>query len=243
MKHFGQKSRLQYNRQKAAPSIPTPGQSYGYEEDSEGVLRAQDAPPQDKTMGPAYYNVFYDDTEASKKYKGVHFGRRTSQRMKFEGKPGPGPGDYHVHLPDREDSEITAARQNKKFEAKLPRYHELVVQEETKKAIPGPGQYNITRQFDEQFDPDADFPDRAPFGSLSKRFVSPKNSTPAPGAYNDPRTALEVTKRITGLKHSPFGQTSARFKPQHHIRQTPAPSAYNNDKASSISGQLSRKVM
>jgi hypothetical protein len=127
------KSRLQYNRQKAAPSIPTPGQSYGYEEDSEGVLRAQDAPPQDKTMGPAYYNVFYDDTEASKKYKGVHFGRRTSQRMKFEGKPGPGPGDYHVHLPDREDSEITAARQNKKFEAKLPRYHELVVQEETKK--------------------------------------------------------------------------------------------------------------
>ena len=35
-------------------------------------------------------------------------------------------------------------------------------------AIPGPGKYNITGQFDEHLDPDVDFPERAPFGSLSK---------------------------------------------------------------------------
>ena len=44
---------------------------------------------------------------------------------------------------------------------------------------------------------------------------------PAPGTYNDPRTALESLKKITGLKRSPFGQTSVRFQPDHHIKKTP----------------------
>jgi hypothetical protein len=45
--------------------------------------------------------------------------------------------------------------------------------------------------------------------------------TPAPGTYNDPRNAFESMKRVTGLKRSPFGQTSVRFEPKVHIRKNP----------------------
>ena len=54
-----------------------------------------------------------------------------------------------------------------------------------------------------------------------QRFGADKGENPAPGTYNDPRTALESTKRITGLKRSPFSQTSVRFSPEHHIKKTP----------------------
>lgn len=47
-----------------------------------------------------------------------------------------------------------------------------------------------------------------------QRFAGSKVDNPAPGTYNDPRTALEITKRVTGLKRSPFGQTSVRFNQQ-----------------------------
>ena len=50
-------SRIKYHRKADAPSIPYPGQAYGYEENDDGTLRKQDAPDNDVTMGPAFYNV------------------------------------------------------------------------------------------------------------------------------------------------------------------------------------------
>ena len=54
-----------------------------------------------------------------------------------------------------------------------------------------------------------------------QRFVPMKTMNPAPGSYNDPRNALEVTKRISGLKRSPFGQTSVRFTPKRDAKHVP----------------------
>lgn len=42
-----------------APSIPMPGQNYGYDEDVDGILKPQKLPAQDSTIGPAYYNVIH----------------------------------------------------------------------------------------------------------------------------------------------------------------------------------------
>ena len=50
-------SRLKFHRKPAPPSIPTPGQSYGYEENDDGTLRKQDPPEKDASLGPAYYGV------------------------------------------------------------------------------------------------------------------------------------------------------------------------------------------
>ncbi len=47
------------------------------------------------------------------------------------------------------------------------------------------------------------------------------SAVPAPGSYNDPRTALDSLKKVTGLKRSPFGQTSVRFQRENHIKKTP----------------------
>lgn len=76
------------------------------------------------------------DPEASRKYKGVHFGNMTSKRSDFRGAPGPGPGEYE---PLNRESQILAENVNfkeeerKRFEAKIPRYHELITNEEEKK--------------------------------------------------------------------------------------------------------------
>lgn len=48
-----------------------------------------------------------------------------------------------------------------------------------------------------------------------------KSEAPPPGAYNDPRSALESLKKVTGLKHSPFGQTSVRFDRDRRAGEAP----------------------
>ncbi|XP_038060256.1 sperm-tail PG-rich repeat-containing protein 2-like [Patiria miniata] len=227
-------SRIRYSRKPQAPSIPTPGQAYGYEEHEDGTLKKQEPPQKDETRGPAYYAPSHNDTKTTTKYKGVHFGNLTSGRMDFNGRGGPGPGEYDPFVPAEKDLELLNAsgptRQTSRvFESKLPRYHEVIVHQEEKKAVPGPGKYEINSQFDKRpqaVNTEGMEVDHPPFMSQSKRFHDQKHSAPAPGTYNDPRHALEALKKIRGLKRSPFGQTAVRFQPQPHIQKTPGPGSY-----------------
>ena len=48
-----------------------------------------------------------------------------------------------------------------------------------------------------------------------------KGLDPGPGSYNDPRSAMEALKKVTGLKRSPFGQTSVRFTQNKTLKKNP----------------------
>jgi len=224
-------SRVRYLRKPDAPSIPSPGQAYGYEETEDGTLRKQAPPGKDGSLGPAYYKVAAEKTATTAKYKGVHFGMLKAERMKFSGKAGPGPGEYNV-LTEKPTSDMTSVLnpEGKKFESRLPRYHEIVANEEEKKAVPGPGKYEISGQFTKKPAPinveglEVEHP---PFMSQARRFHDSKEITPAPGAYNDPRLALESLKKVTGMKRSPFGQTAVRFQPSRKAKSVPGPGHYN----------------
>ncbi|CAH1795521.1 unnamed protein product [Owenia fusiformis] len=226
-------NRVKFQRKPDAPSIPFPGQSYGFEENEDGTLKKQDPPNKDKSMGPAFYNPAQEDTRTTKTYKGVHFGKLSSKRMDFNGKVGPGPGDYEAFSKEvvaPENVNINGTGGSKRYDAKLPRYHEWVVNQEEKKAVPGPGKYEVKGVFDPsppKVNTEGIEVEHPPFLSQSKRFNPGKSAGPAPGTYNDPRHALEGLKRITGLKRSPFGQTSTRFDGEHHVKKTPGPGTYN----------------
>ncbi|CAI8002295.1 Sperm-tail PG-rich repeat-containing protein 2 [Geodia barretti] len=199
-----------------APSIPTPGQSYGYDETGDGDLTPQPLPPQDSTMGPAYYNVSHDDTVTTKKYRGVHFGNHNSLRTQFkDGDVSPPPS----HPPPR-----TKATSSKS----LPRYHMIITRQEEKKAVPGPGRYDIRSQF--RTDPSADGTGQnedereeetedAPFGSREKRFIDPKHHSPSCTTYQEPRSAF--SRGRLGHGKAPFGQTSLRFRRNRRDREIP----------------------
>lgn len=226
-------SRITFQRKPDPPSIPSPGKAYGYEEAPDGRLRPQEMPKNDSTMGPAYYNVNHNDTATVQRYRGVHFGNRTSKRMQFKGSGGPGPGQYNPFKDSGTKAPIDLViEENRKqpFESNLPRYHEAIVVQEEKKAVPGPGKYEIKSQFSakpiaiSQLDEPIVHP---PFGTQSRRFANMKKDTPAPGTYNDPRNSLEILKRTTGLKRSPFGQTSVRFQGEHRVKGTPGPGTYS----------------
>lgn len=60
--------------------------------------------------------------------------------------------------------------------------------------------------------------------TISQRFLTPKHASPACTTYEDPRTALETTKRLSGLGKAPFGQMSARFRENRQAKILPGTS-------------------
>ncbi|MGH0145141.1 UNVERIFIED_CONTAM: hypothetical protein FKN15_025619 [Acipenser sinensis] len=95
------------------------------------------------------------------------------------------------------------------------------------KGVPGPGRYEIKSYFEKRSTQGAPAVLNPPFLSKTQRFAPVTSISPAPGSYNDPRTALQYLTKITGMKRSPFGLTAVRFIPESIKTKTPGPGAYN----------------
>ncbi|XP_072439929.1 sperm-tail PG-rich repeat-containing protein 2 [Chiloscyllium punctatum] len=213
----------------SVPSIPSSNQSFGYEEAEDGALSRHLPPSKDGILGPAYYNPQYNEPYPTRQYKGVHFGNRTSKRIDFKIREGPGPGTYDLLKETNIYCEnLNMKDKDQKYESHIPRYLDAVVQEEEKKGFPGPAKYEIKSLFGEKTSPhDKLSTPHPPFLSQTKRFLPVKSIAPAPGWYDDPRTALQSLKRISTKGKTAFGHNAARFVEDWRTAEEPGPGTYN----------------
>ncbi|KAL6086243.1 hypothetical protein STEG23_038373, partial [Scotinomys teguina] len=93
--------------------------------------------------------------------------------------------------------------------------------------VPGPGKYEIKSQFEKTQRTTANANNASSvFLSESERFAPIKSCTPAPGTYNEIRTALKYAKKRSG-KNLPFGQSTARFIQDSRAQKMPGPGFYD----------------
>ncbi|KAM6177397.1 LOW QUALITY PROTEIN: sperm-tail PG-rich repeat-containing protein 2 [Erethizon dorsatum] len=211
------------------PSIPSCGQSYGYHVSEDGRITKRFPPASDSTLGPAYYKPQFDVCIATLKYKGVHFGNSPG-RQELPTKSGPGPGHYEIVKEKILHCENINVKkdQQQNYCSNIPRFYEVIELQEEKKGVPGPGRYDIKSQFEKTESITPNITGTCPaFLSQSQRFVPVKSITPAPGTYDDPRTAFKTSKKTSGLKNTPFGQSAARFTQDSRAEEMPGPGFYN----------------
>ncbi|XP_032095446.1 sperm-tail PG-rich repeat-containing protein 2 isoform X2 [Sapajus apella] len=211
------------------PSIPSYGKSYGYHLNDDGSIIKRLPPASDNTLGPAYYKPQFGVSNATLKYKGIHFGN-SSGRQELPKKSSPGPGQYDIGQKKTSYYENVNIKrdQQQNYCSFIPRLYEIIVLQAKKKGVPGPGKYDIKSQFQKTESMTQNANDASPaFLSQSQRFLPMQSITPAPGTYNEPRTAIKSLKKKSGLKNIPFGQSAVRFTQDIRTEEMPGPGFYN----------------
>ncbi|XP_058523015.1 sperm-tail PG-rich repeat-containing protein 2 [Ochotona princeps] len=211
------------------PSIPSCGQSYGYHINEDDSIRKCVPPASDDTLGPAYYKPLFDVSDATLKYKGVHFGN-SSGRRELPTKSGPGPGQYDIVQEKTLYCENINIKKDKQqnYCSSVPRFYEVITLQEEKKGVPGPGKYDIKSQFQKTKSTKPCVNTACPaFLSQSQRFIPVKSVTPAPGTYHEPQIALNSSIKTSRLKKSSFGKNTARFTQGSKAEESPGPGFYN----------------
>ncbi|XP_053453209.1 sperm-tail PG-rich repeat-containing protein 2 [Nycticebus coucang] len=175
------------------PSIPSCVKSCGYLIKEDDSLIKCFPPASDSTLGPAYYKPQFGVSNATLKYKGIHFGN-SSGRRELPKKSGPGPGQYDIIQKKTLHYENINIKKDEQqnYCTFLPRLYDVIILQEKK-----------------------------------KRFLPIKSITPAPGTYNEPRTALMSLKTTLRQKNIPFGQSAARFTEDFRTAKMPGPALYN----------------
>uniref|UniRef100_A0A8D0C2U8 Sperm tail PG-rich repeat containing 2 n=1 Tax=Salvator merianae TaxID=96440 RepID=A0A8D0C2U8_SALMN len=229
-------------RKSEAPSIPSQGQSYGYEELEDGTLIKHNPPAVDSTLGPAYYQTTYNETYSTMKYKGVHFGNLTEKRHQFKPHEGPGPADYDVIQESAVHYENINIRKEdqRKYDLYIPRYHEVIVLQEEKKrfapvktSTPAPGTYNETRCALESLKKAAKTKN-IPFGRTAVRFTQDYRlqKSPGPAFYNVLNYSIATQSFKKALlekkKKGGFGSSVPRllYLVKREAFHTPGPADY-----------------
>ncbi|XP_008590252.1 PREDICTED: sperm-tail PG-rich repeat-containing protein 2, partial [Galeopterus variegatus] len=116
------------------PSIPSYGQSYGYHINEDGSIIKHFPPASDPTIGPAYYKPQFDVSNATLKYKGIHFGNSLG-RQELPKKSGPGPGQYDIEQEKRLHYENINIKkdQQQNYCSFIPRFYDIIILQEEKK--------------------------------------------------------------------------------------------------------------
>ncbi|KAK1345719.1 hypothetical protein QTO34_008183 [Cnephaeus nilssonii] len=124
------------NRRMIVPSIPSYGRSNGYHINEDGSIKKHLPPASDITLGPAYYKPQFGFSNATLKYKGIHFGKSLG-RLKLPIKSGPGPGQYDIvqRLTTYYENINIKKDQPKNYCLHLPRLYEVIIMQEAKKCM------------------------------------------------------------------------------------------------------------
>ncbi|XP_040823208.1 sperm-tail PG-rich repeat-containing protein 2 [Ochotona curzoniae] len=233
------------------PSIPSCGQSYGYHINEDDSIRKCVPPASDDTLGPAYYKPLFDVSDATLKYKGVHFGN-SSGRRELPTKSGPGPGQYDIVQEKTLCCENINIKKDKQHNycSSIPRFYEvLALQEEKKRFIPvtsitpAPGTYH-----EPQIALNSSIKTlrlrKSSFGKNTARFTqdSKAEELPGPGFYNMLNNTILANRKtcLKQPKESAFGSSAPRtfFLVQKEAYTTPGPPDYQTSEVGGISEKL-----
>ena len=244
-------------RNPSAPSIPTHGQSFGYEQGGDGRLVRQSAPPGGFTGAPndSAGPGDYENPVSALSSRTTSWAMSNVDRQFVKETKTPGPGHYAKPINTMGDTSLDdedeAPQGLSSFTSKVSRGLADGNKTKKKNLTPGPGAYNPPSMFNSQQVPE----NLQFFGSTSRRgfeiepsqYAAPGNwRTPGPGSYEEKRVSFKKggstgkLARAGAAGVAPFDTLQPRFRSSES--SAPGPGEYEDAEAKSMVTGLARKT-